>query len=285
MKLSYAGVVLLTAALLLCASGCGAVNTIRAKSELNDGARSYGAGHFSEAQDHFQKSLEFNPEQKNAPFFIARSIHAQFKPGVDTPENMGKATSAIEAYQKVLQQDPNNEEAYKAVASLYGTLKEEGKQTAWITQRASNEGLPATKRSDAYTYLASAKATCSNTITELPANKPVVQKDGKTLVQYRKPQDPKDFDTAMQCTTEGMELVSKAISLDPGNETAWSAKTALLREMSKLAEMQGDAAKKNDYSKQADEAQNETARLNKENQDKEEAKKKEDAKKAASPDS
>ncbi len=285
MKLSYAGTVPLVAALLLCASGCSVVNNIRAKSELNDGARAYGAGHFSEAQDHFQKALEFNPEQKNAPFFVARSIHAQFKPGVETPENLGKATSAIEAYQKVLQQDPNNEEAYKAVASLYGTLKEEDKQRDWIMQRANNENLPADKRSDAFTYLASADATRSNTITELPANKPVVQKDGKTLVQYRKPQDPKDFDKAMQSTTEGMEFVSKAISLDPGNETAWSAKTALLREMSKLAEMQGDAAKKNDYSKQADEAQQETARLNKENQDKEDAKKKEEAKKSGSPSS
>jgi len=273
MKLSYAGGMLLIAALLLCASGCSVVNSIRAKSELNDGARAYGSGHFSEAQDHFQKALEYNPEQKNAPFFIARSIHAQFKPGVDTPENMSKATSAIEAYQKVLQQDPNNEEAYKAVASLYGTLKEEDKQREWILQRAVNGNLPPDKRSDAYTYLASADATCSNTITELPANKPVVQKDGKTFVQYRKPQDPKDFDKAMQCTNEGMELVSKAISLDPSNETAWSAKLALLRELSKLAEMQGDAAKKNDYSKQADEAQQETARLNKENQAKEEAKK------------
>lgn len=285
MKLSYAGTVPLVAALLLCASGCSVVNNIRAKSELNDGARAYGAGHFSEAQDHFQKALEFNPEQKNAPFFVARSIHAQFKPGVETPENLGKATSAIEAYQKVLQQDPNNEEAYKAVASLYGTLKEERKQTDWIMQRANNGNAPPDKRSDAYTYLASAKATCSNTITELPANKPVVQKDGKTLVQYRKPQDPKDFDTAMQCATDGMELVSKALSLDAGNETAWSAKTALLREMSKLAEMQGDAAKKNDYSKQAEEAQQETARLNKENQDKEDAKKKEEAKKSGSPSS
>lgn len=271
MKLSHTGGTLLIAALLLSASGCSVINNIRAKSELNDGARAYGAGHFSEAQDHFQKALEFNPEQKNAPFFIARSIHAQFKPGVDTPDNMAKATGAIEAYQKVLQQDPNNEEAYKAVAALYGTLKQEDKQTDWIMQRANNGNLPADKRSDAFTYLASAKATCSNTITELPANKPVVQKEGKTLVQYRKPQDPKDFDKAMQCTTEGMELVNKAISLEPGNETAWSAKTALLRELSKLAEMQGDTAKKNDYSKQADEAQQETARLNKENQDKEEA--------------
>lgn len=273
MKLSHVGGMLLIVVLLVCASGCGVINGIRAKSELNDGARAYGSGHFAEAQGHFQQALELNPEQKNAPFFIARSIHAQFKPGVDTPDNMAKATAAIEAYQKVLQQDPTNEEAYKAVASLYGALKDEGKQREWIMQRANNESLPADKRSDALTYLASSDATCSNTITELPANKPVVQKDGKTLVQYRKPQDPNDFDKATKCVTEGMEYVNKAISLEPSNETAWSAKTALLRELSKLAEMQGDAAKKTDYSKQADEAQQETARLNKENLDKEEAKK------------
>ncbi|MFN2455498.1 MAG: hypothetical protein ABR577_14890 [Pyrinomonadaceae bacterium] len=279
MKLSHAGTLSLILAAILSASGCSAVNNIRAKSQLNDGARAYGAGHFAEAQQHFEQALELNPEQKNAPFFIARSIHAQFKPGVDTPENMAKATGAIDAYQKVLQQDPNNEEAYKAVASLYGTLKEEKKQRDWIMARATQESASPDKRSDAYTYIASQDATCSNTITELPANKPIVQKDGKPTVQYRKPQDPKDFEKAMQCTTEGMEFIEKAISLDPNNETAWSAKTTLLLELSKLAEMQGDANKKAAYSKQADAARQETARLNKLNQEKEE----EAAKKSPSP--
>ncbi len=273
MKLSHAGSTSLILALLLCASGCGVINGIRAKNQLNDGARAYGAGHFAEAQQHFEQALELNPEQKNAPFFIARSIHAQFKPGVDTPDNGAKATAAIDAYQKVLQQDPGNDEAYKAVASLYGAIKEDQKQRAWIMQRATNEAVAADKRSDAYAYVASQDATCSNTITELPANKPVVQKEGKTIVQYRKPQDSKDFDKAMKCTMEGMELVEKAISLDPRNETAWSAKTILFLELSKLAEMQGDATKKAEYAKQAEAAREETARLNKINQDKEDAKK------------
>jgi hypothetical protein len=114
-------------------------------------------------------------------------------------------------------------------------------------QRANNENLPADKRSDAlHIWPARTPPVPTRSPNCLPISP--LCKDGKTLVQYRKPQDPKDFDKAMQSTTEGMEFVSKAISLDPGNETAWSAKTALLREMSKLAEMQGDAAKKNDYS-------------------------------------
>jgi hypothetical protein len=77
-----------------------------------------------------------------------------------------------------------------------------------------------------------------------------------------------------------MEFINKAIQLQPDNETAWSAKTALLRELAKLSEMQGDATKKADYSRQAEEAQQETARLNKINQDKEDTKK---AAAAASP--
>src|SRR5215210_5764247 len=116
MKLSQARVLLLILVVLASTPGCTVINRIRAKNELNEAARAYKEGHFAEAEQRSRRALELDPLNKTAPAFIARSIHAQYKPGVDTPENIEKARQSIEAYQKLLAQNPNNEEAYKAIA-------------------------------------------------------------------------------------------------------------------------------------------------------------------------
>jgi tetratricopeptide (TPR) repeat protein len=217
-----------------------------------------------------------NPDDKNAPFFIARTIHAQYKPGVDTPDNQAKARAAIDAYKKLLDKDPNNDEAYKAIAALYGALKEQDTQRQWIMQRATKDGVDPKLRAEAYTVLASQDWNCSYGITELPDSKQTVTKDGKASIQYKKPKEQSDFEKAQQCVARGLEEAEKAISLDPDNDTAWSFKTNLLLESAKLAEMDGKMEDKAKFNAQAKEAQAKTTQLSEQNQkrkEEEEAKK------------
>jgi tetratricopeptide (TPR) repeat protein len=277
MKPSRAGIGLFVLALLVTTSGCAVINRIRAKNEINEAARAYKAGKFAEAEQHSKRALELNPDDKNAPFFIARTIHAQYKPGVDTPENQQKAREAIEAYKKLLDKDPNNEEAYKAIAALYGALKEEETQRQWIMQRATKDSVDPKLRAEAYTVLASQDWNCSYGITELPDSKQTVNKDGKPTIQYKKPKEQSDFEKAQQCVARGLEEAEKAISLDPDNETAWSFKTNLLLESAKLAEMDGKMEDKAKFNQQAKEAQDKTTQLSEQNQKK---KAEEEAKKA-----
>src|SRR5580765_7214431 len=56
-------------------------NLEQSKKELNEAARAYREGKFSEAQLHSERALELDPQSQVAPFFIARTIHAQYKPG------------------------------------------------------------------------------------------------------------------------------------------------------------------------------------------------------------
>jgi hypothetical protein len=56
---------------------------------------------------------------------VARTIHAQYKPGDFTPGNTAKAREAITTYQRILDRSSDDDEAYKAVAYLYGALKED----------------------------------------------------------------------------------------------------------------------------------------------------------------
>lgn len=241
--------------------GIGQAGHPQAAEEINEGARLYKSGKFAEAQQHFERALQLDPTHKNAPIFVARSIHAQFKPGEETPANFDVAREAIAAYRKVLEFYPDNEDAYNAVAYLYGAIKEEVEQAAWIEQRASRADVPAEKRAEAYTVLASKKWDCSYKITERRENRQTVTREGKAVLTFIMPKDMDEFALAQRCADEGLNLIEQAIGLNPESEAAWSYKTNLLREKAKHAEMQGQAQEKEMWTQQADEAQNKTTQL------------------------
>ena len=280
MKLSQARIAIALAVLVAINAGCGVINRIRAKNELNEAARTYREGQFVEAEQHSRSALALDPNNKTAPLFIARTIHAQYKNGVTTPENIAKAREAIEAYRKILEADPTNEEAYKAIAFLYERIKEDSKLREWIIARANDGRVEADKRAEAYIVLASKDWNCSFQITDLPSNKTTTATPGKVTVAYKKPKEQKDFDTAQMCVKRGLEEVENAIKFDPNSESGWSYKTNLLLEAAKLAEMEGNTERKAELDKQREEAQKRTNQLSEANRKKQAE---EDAKKAASP--
>jgi len=272
MKLSQTRIAIAMAILVVTtSSGCGTVNRIRAKNELNEAAHSYREGNFAEAEQHSRKALDLDPDNKTALNFIARTIHAQYKPGVQAAENVAKANEAIQAYQRILEKDPKNDEAYKAIAYLYEALKDEDKLKSWITARSVDSSVAPEKRAESFIVLASKDWDCSFKITELPTNKSTAMETGtKMVVTYKKPNDQKDFDTAQKCVKRGLEEVENAIKLDPNSEGAWSYKTNLLLEASKLAEMEGNKERKAELDKQRDLAQKRTNQLSEANQKKKE---------------
>lgn len=280
MKLSHSGIALILAVLVVLSSGCSLVNRIRAKNELNEAARAYRESHFEEAEQRSRRALELDPENKTAPLFIARTIHAQYRPGVNTPQNLAKANEAIEAYRRILEKDPRNEEAYKAIAFLYERLKADDQLRQWILARANSDQIAPEKRAEAYVVLASKDWNCSFQITDLPTNKVTTVENAKATVSYRKPKEQKDFDTAQQCVKRGLEEIENAIKFDPNSESAWSYKTNLLLEAAKLAEMDGKNDQKAEWDKQREAAQKRTEALSQANRKKKEE---EEAKKQASP--
>jgi hypothetical protein len=283
MKLSQTRIAIaaVLAILVASSSGCGVVNRIRAKNQLNEAARAYREGRFEVAESHSRQAAELDPDNKTAPMFIARTIHAQYRPGVQSPENIAKANQAIEAYQKILERNPSDEEAYKAIAYLLGATKADDKLKQWITQRAASETTEPEKRAEAYIVLASKDWDCSFKITELPSNKTTTidPSNNKATVSYKKPSDQKDFDTAQMCVKQGLAEAENAIKFDPNNESAWSYKTNLLLEAAKLAEMDGKADLKADYQKQYEAALKRTTELSAAGQ----KRKEEEARQAASP--
>jgi len=260
MKLSRTSIAALLVALVAVTGGCGVVNRVRAKNALNEGARAYRDGRFPDAEERFRTAYDLDPSQKNAPLFIARAVQQQYKPGVQTPENLAVGEKAVTAYQEILKTDPGNEDAFKAIVFLYGQMKNDAKVNEMLMQRASS-GPTAKAKTEALTILASKQWQCAYDITEQKENKTTENRPDKILIKYKKPENQADFDKASQCVNEGLRLAEQATALDPNNPNAWSYKANLLREKSKLAEMNGDAAAKTDLDKQYEDALNTQKRL------------------------
>lgn len=278
MKLSQTRIAIVLAILVATSSGCGVINRIRAKNQLNEAARAYREGRFLEAEKYSREAAALDPSNKTAPMFIARTIHAQYRPGVQAPDNVAKAQAAIEAYQQLLKDNPKDEEAYKAVAYLYGAIKDDDNLKKWIADRAASDQAEPEKRAEAYVVLASKDWDCSFKITEQPSVKTTTidPTNNKATVSYKKPREQKDFDQAQLCVKQGLSEAENAIKFDPNNESAWSYKTNLLLEASKLAEMDGKTDQKAQYQKDYEAALKRTTELSVANQ-----KRKEEAEKAA----
>ena len=238
----------------------------QAKQELNEATRAYKAGNFAEAQLHSERALLLDPQNKTAPYFVARAIHAQYKPGDFTPENVAKAQQAIIAYQSILQRSPADDEAYKAVAYLYGALKEEELVRSWVFQRAADTSFPNDKRAEAFVVLASKDWDCSFKITELPGNKITTIDGNKVYIRHQMPKERVEFERAKECANRGLELANMAITLTPDNESAWAYKTNILLELEKLAEMLGEVQDKTELHRQYEDALKETTKLSKRSQ-------------------
>jgi tetratricopeptide (TPR) repeat protein len=281
MKLSQTRIAIVLAILVATSSGCGVINRIRSKNQLNEAARAYREGRFPEAEQHSREAAALDPDNKTAPMFIARTIHAQYRPGVQTSENIAKAQEAIDAYQEILRKNPKDDEAYKAIAYLYGAIKEDGKLRDWISQRAASDAAEPEKRAEAYVVLASKDWDCSFKITEQPGVKTTTidPTNNRATVSYKKPKDQKDFDQAQMCVKQGLAEAENAIKFDPNNESAWSYKTNLLLEASKLAEMDGKTEQKAQYQKDYEAALKRTTELSVANQ----KRKEEEEKKSATP--
>ncbi|MCA1620317.1 MAG: energy transducer TonB [Acidobacteria bacterium] len=225
-----------------------------ARRELNAGARLYRAGKAAEAEQHFRRAVELDPDGRATRLYIARVIQQLYAPGVATPENVAVGERAVAAYREMLAKDPLDEEAFKATLLLYAQLEQDDRGRELLLGRANDFSAPNEKRAEAFALLAGRQWQCSYDITEQPANKKTAETPSGATTVYAPPADQGDLIRARQCVTDGMQLVEQAVGLDPKNQSALTYRANLLREASKLAEMEGDAAQKAEYERQFKEA-------------------------------
>lgn len=262
MRISRAGILFLAVTVAVSGSSCSVYNSVMARKNVVDGAEAFKGRKFPDAEALFRTAVNRAPdgskEQKTAQLFLARTLHSEFAANRQLTE---KATQAIEEYKKVLATDPADNASFKAVANLYDSLGQTDDWRKWVTDRANNAQVPAEQRAEAYTSLAAKENTCANDITELPAVKKTVIKDGKATYTFSKPENAADIETLKGCINKGTDLVNKALELDKNNESVWSYKTSLLVQSMRLAEMEGRMPDKDRFKAEADTAKAEFTRL------------------------
>jgi tetratricopeptide (TPR) repeat protein len=264
MKLSHARIGILILTILLATSGCGYINGIRAKSQLNEAVSAYKDKKYDDAEKYARKAMELDPTNENAPLILAVTLQTQYRRGDPSDLNVKRAEEAINLYKQVEAKDPNNDQAFTAVTILLGYLNKTDELRTWLEKRANDGSVSSERRSDAYAFLANKDWECSIEVTD--QNKQNVSKpDGSVTVQYKKPQDASQYDKALQCMTHGLQMAETSISMNSENETAWGQKYNLLREAAKLAKMDENESKAADYEKQALDALKRTQQLHEKN--------------------
>lgn len=251
MKISRLGMLMLSITGLLSLTGCSIVNKVRARDQLNDGAKAYKERKFDEAAAHFSQALALDPSEKRTEVFMARTLHQQYLANRALPDNMKKAEQAIGVYERILVDNPNDEATSDAVASLIGALRGPQALVEWRTKRANDKNVKPEYRAKALTYLAGEKYTCVNTITEV--GKETVQKGNEAVFVFKKSENPEEFAKAKQCADDGLALIDEALTLDNSKSSPYSYKASLLIQKSRLAEMDGNNADKDRFKAAAEE--------------------------------
>ena len=112
--------VLAVSAVLLSVTGC---NKLKARDQLNKGVQAYKNARFEEAIERFKNAVALDPNLNVARLYLATAYANQYVPGVDNPDNNRNAELAIEQFQEVLKLQPGNLNSLKGIAALYFQMK------------------------------------------------------------------------------------------------------------------------------------------------------------------
>ena len=312
MKVSRVGIILTTVIISMLAGSCSYYYKVVSRKALVDGAKAYNERNYEEAEELFRSAVYYDEELttfegRTAQLFLARTLHSEY--AAKRKDNEKKAEAAIGEYQKALKgyrtfrttaaetvkNSPENEDAKKqlestekelgsivsAVASLYQNLNQDDKWLDWQTKQAADETMPPVSRAKAYISLAAKQYTCANDISDAEEVKKTVTEGDKQVFQFSKPENEEDFEKLQSCTKKGMELIDNALKLDDNSESAWSYKTSLLLQKSRIAEMEGENEERDKFKAESDKAKERYSAIAKKKREAEEKKAAEEAKKKA----
>jgi tetratricopeptide (TPR) repeat protein len=226
-------------AVVFAAPGCGVINKLRAKNSLNEGVREFNKGKFDSAEQKFSTALDLSPDLANAGLFYARAVYQQY----DQKRNDDTAQKALEAYQKVIDKNKDNEKLVDTALAFKADVYDKMSKSAL---EKGDAGRP-----DAVKY----KKMQQDTLLER-ANLPGATKQTKAAVFYTIGQGywaesynlskyaigydakvnkviPPERAALMQPNIDkALEFLNKALEFDPEYADAWSYKKLTLLQQS-----------------------------------------------------
>jgi Tfp pilus assembly protein PilF len=134
--------------LCVCLAGAGLIAPLKADSgggcqndqarrESDKGVGAFKQRDYAKAVGHFRSATELDADCITARQYLATAYMQQYIPGADTAENQAMATAAEEQFEKVLEQDANDELALASLASLCFYQKKFDEATTWYKKLVS----------------------------------------------------------------------------------------------------------------------------------------------------
>ena len=129
---------LIILAVLPLSVGCGFMNKLEARDNVNKGVKMFTDQKYDAAAQYFTKALEMDPNFMIAKVYLATAYSYQFVPGSTDPKSEEMANKAIETFGQVVDQAaPNSKtrkEAMLSIASMNYQLKRYDQSKEWCNK-------------------------------------------------------------------------------------------------------------------------------------------------------
>src|SRR6266481_3483351 len=167
-----------------------------AQDSLNKGIKAFRDSNYKSAIEYFKQALDLDPNLA-AQIYLATAYLQQYVPGSQSRENLEFAENAIEAFNRVLRQDPDNVNAVLALASIYQSTKD--------FQNAHQN------------YVLASKLDPQNPV-------PFYALGQLDWMMVSQKDDPLPFVEQSRLMKEGLENLDQALSINPHYEDAMTYK-------------------------------------------------------------
>jgi tetratricopeptide (TPR) repeat protein len=112
-----------SAALVLVLASTVGCTKLKARDQLVKGIEAFKSGQYEVATDFFQKAVALNPDDPTSRLYLATAYSYQVVPNLDTADNLALAHKALDGFNAVLAQNPNDLDALRQVASIDRNIK------------------------------------------------------------------------------------------------------------------------------------------------------------------
>ena len=220
---------------------------IPANSEFTLGVQAYTNAKYEESILHFKRAIELDPSCLPCHLYLGRLYADQYIPGANTPENQRAGHQALEEFSKVLTLDPNREEE---ITALKGTAALQFNMKNFDAAKQAHRKLAALDPNDPEPFFSMA------VIDWTQCYQPRMEERAKLKLQPNETFIHSDTCWKVKAANEdkvndGIEMLTKALSLRPDYDNAMAYMNLMYRERADIR--CGDRAAYNADIRKADE--------------------------------
>ncbi|HSU82643.1 MAG TPA: tetratricopeptide repeat protein [Thermoanaerobaculia bacterium] len=251
-------VVSVAALLVLPLAGCG---KIQARAELKKGNSYYTQEQYAKALDYYKQGLQHDPDATFAWRSVGYSALALYRPGDNDPKNQQYATTAIDAFEKYLAENPDDTKIEDYLMATYVNAEKYNEALSFIDRRIQERPAEAGKLEQARVNI----LTKADRLDEAFKMADKLQGADKAKTLYaigstawdKVYHDPGklDADGKTRLINLGLDALKQALAVDPNYVEAMVYNGLLYREKSKIdtdgAERLADETTAHDWTEKA----------------------------------